>query len=75
MDREYLTRLPKALPQDGRVLVHNTIRPVTRRQGWRGSRYWLQSADDTLEPCNCGFAPELGQHHRVRSASPTGGMA
>ena len=75
MDREYPTRLPKALPQDGRVLVHNTIRPVTRRQGWRGSRYWLQSADDTLEPCNCGFAPELGQHHRVRSASPTGGMA
>jgi hypothetical protein len=27
---EYLTRLPKALPQDGRVLVHNNVRPARR---------------------------------------------
>ena len=42
---EYLAALPKALPPDGRVLVHNQVYPVARRPGTRGSRCWLQQAD------------------------------
>jgi hypothetical protein len=50
----YPTKVPEELPS-GRFLVHNEVRPDPRmRQGWRGSRYWLQALDDTLEPCDCG---------------------
>jgi hypothetical protein len=48
------------------VLVHNSVRP-TRRLGSRGFRAWLQSPDSVgLEVCGCGWAPELGQHYRVK---------
>ena len=60
---EYPQSLPAAVP-DGRVLVHNGVCP-SRRQGQRGSRYWLQPPADTLEVCDCGWAPELGDHYRV----------
>jgi hypothetical protein len=64
--REYLERLPKAVPA-GRLLVHNHVRPA-RRLGWRGFRAWLLPADqpDGVEPCGCGWAAELGVHYRVR---------
>jgi hypothetical protein len=69
---EYLDRLPQALPQDGRVLVHNNVRPA-RRAGCEVSGM-LQPLADALEVCDCGFAPELGRHYRVRSASPAEGV-
>jgi hypothetical protein len=61
---EYPRSLPAAVP-DGRVLVHNSVRPS--RQGQRGSRYWLQPPADNLEICGCGWASELGDHYRVKS--------
>jgi hypothetical protein len=67
---EYITkRLPSAIP-GGKVLVHNQVYPVARRPGTRGSRCWLQEPSDRLEPCDCGWAPELGGHYRVAGSRP-----
>lgn len=58
---QYLDKVPKSIPPDAR-LVH---RP-TRLLG-RGFRAWLVTLDtEGLEPCSCGWAPELGEHFRVR---------
>ena len=49
-------------------IVHNHIEPSTRAIGARGFRIWVQRLDDTdapIEPCPCGWAPELGRHFRV----------
>jgi hypothetical protein len=54
---------------DGRVLVHNQLVPVVERNGARGSRYWLQLPADSLEVCDCGWAPEL------RLLGPPGGFS
>jgi hypothetical protein len=35
---DYPNSLPAVIPAD-RVLVHNHVSPVARRQGMRGSRY------------------------------------
>jgi hypothetical protein len=65
MTLDYLRTLPTAVPPD-RVLVHNNVRP-TRRLGSRGFRAWLAAPDPTqLETCDCGFAPEVGPHFRIR---------
>jgi hypothetical protein len=65
MTMQYLTKLPRAVPA-GRVLVHNNVTP-TRRLSSRGFRAWLSEPDTTrLEICQCGWAPELGEHHRVK---------
>ncbi len=66
---EYLTRTPSAddVPA-GRVVVHNQVNPA-RRLGTRGFRAWLTAPDaQKLEPCGCGWAPEIGEHYRVRAA-------
>jgi hypothetical protein len=62
--RTYLSRMPMVVPA-GRVLVHNNLRP-TRRFGVRGFRAWLQNSTDGLERCDCGFAPLIATHYRVR---------
>jgi len=31
---------------------------------------WLQAQDDHLEPCDCGWTPELGTHYRVKLKVP-----
>ncbi|SRR6266702_1394639 len=67
-DREYLSRLPASVPA-GRRLVHNSVRPVARRGGTRGSRFWLSEPGPALEICDCDWAPELGSHYRVDAAS------
>jgi hypothetical protein len=59
----YLTELPEALPP-GLMLVHNHFRPA--RLGSRGFRAWLQEPGNNLLGCDCGWAPELGQHYTVR---------
>jgi hypothetical protein len=63
----YLFAVPKAIP-GGWHLVHNHIQPSTRRIGSRGFRIWLKREKRGLEPCGCGFAPELGTHYRVARA-------
>jgi hypothetical protein len=68
---EYLRSLPKTVPA-GKVLVHNQVYPVARRQGTRGSRYWLRPPSDRFEVCDCGWAPELGEHYRLAGATPRG---
>ena len=67
---EYLQKLPDSIPAN-KVLVHNSVRP-TRRLGARGFRAWLSPKDrEGLKLCDCGWAPELGQHFRVlRPTSP-----
>jgi hypothetical protein len=64
---EYLDRLPTLIPP-GKALVHNSVRP-TRRLGANGFRAWLVDVDDDRNArrvvCDCGFAPELGQHYRM----------
>jgi hypothetical protein len=67
----YLKRLPaqRDIPA-GQVVVHNSVRP-TRRLGSRGFRAWLASRAASLEPCPCGWAPELGEHYRV-AGNPKG---
>jgi len=60
----YLQRLPEAIPE-GQFLVHNSVRP-THPLGSQGFRAWLQAQDEHLEPCDCGWTPELGTHYRVK---------
>jgi hypothetical protein len=60
----YLRTLPEAVP-DGQFLVHNSVRP-THPLGLHGFRAWLQTHDNRLEPCNCGWSPQLGTHYRVK---------
>lgn len=66
--REYLFKYPTSIP-DGKLLVHNQVtRGITprRRPGVNGFRIWLDDADaERREPCDCGWAPELGRHYRV----------
>jgi len=63
----YLFSLPESVPS-GWVLVHNNVYPVARKVGERGSRSWLYPPDlEKLEVCDCGWAPELGEHYRVRA--------
>lgn len=61
---QYLSRLPKRVPA-GKVLVHNTVAP-TGNLNSRGFRAWLTTPDKSLEVCPCRWAPELGEHYRVR---------
>ena len=62
----YLNKIPGEVPAD-LVVVHNSVRPA-RRLGTRGFRAWLadRSSMDRLEVCDCDWAPELGEHYRVR---------
>jgi hypothetical protein len=64
----YLQRLPEAIPE-GQFLVHNSVRP-THPLGSHGFRAWLQAQDEHLEPCDCGWTPELGTHYRVKLKIP-----
>jgi len=71
---QYLLRLPTVAPGtkwlgEHRVLVHNHIRP-TRQLGMRGFRAWLTTPDaEHLTRCDCAWAPELGDHYRIRRDS------
>jgi hypothetical protein len=64
----YLQRLPESIPE-GQFLVHNSARP-THPLGSQGFRAWLQAQDEHLEPCDCGWTPELGTHYRVKLTTP-----
>jgi hypothetical protein len=61
---EYLSKIPSGVP-DGRVVVHNTVRPAGRL-GTRGFRAWFDEPSERLEVCGCDWAPELSEHYRVK---------
>lgn len=61
---EYLSKIPSGVPE-GWVVVHSHVRP-TRRLGSRGFRAWLAEPRDRLEVCGCDWAPQLGEHYRVK---------
>jgi hypothetical protein len=60
---KYLSTIPAEVPA-GWVVVHNNVR-ATGRLGSRGFRAWLTGPSDRLSVCECGWAPELGEHYRV----------
>jgi hypothetical protein len=50
MQMRYLTRVPRAPLENGRVLVHNHVRHTKyARSGTRGFRYWSQKLTSDLE--------------------------
>jgi hypothetical protein len=51
---DYLRSVPER-PPEGRVLVHNQVRP-RRILGMGGFRAWSQPLDASLEECRCGWA-------------------
>ena len=65
---EYLYAIPAEVPA-GRVVVHNSVRP-TRHLGSRGFRAWLAEPSERLVLCTCEWAPEIGEHYRLRHWTP-----
>jgi hypothetical protein len=63
--REYLERLPTQVPE-GKMLVHNNLKPNRPKRLGTRFRAWLQLPADNLKPCDCGWAPELGVHYYVK---------
>jgi hypothetical protein len=64
---EYLYEIPRARPNDGRVLVHNL--PRARRNqplGRDGLRIFLAEPSERWERCACGWAAHLPEHYRTR---------
>ena len=65
----YLQRLPEAIPE-GQFLVHNSDWAMCFQDccsvNFSLGRAWLQARDEHLEPCDCGWTPELGMHYRVK---------
>lgn len=67
---DYLYVLPEAVPSD-RVIVHNNVVigiTPTRKLGTQGFRAWLVPIElrPLLEVCECGWAPQLGDHFRIK---------
>ena len=77
----YLRRIPAKLPA-GEIVVHNHVKPCLdpdRRAegveamadvtllGLNGFRAWTwPEGDDRATPCDCGWAPHLAVHYRVK---------
>ena len=60
---KFLRELPELIPES-QWLVHNNAQPA-HPLGTNGFQAWLQEPDPAnRETCNCGWAPELGQHFR-----------
>lgn len=55
------------LEGDGRLLVHNHVRPEDDMSdvihGWHGFRAWLTADHINVERCFCGWAPQLQRSH------------
>jgi hypothetical protein len=64
MTSEYISVIPKEVPE-GRVLMHNHVRPTTRLGSW-GFRAWLDDhVPDNFARCDCGWAPGLVHYARA----------
>jgi len=67
-DIDYLEEMPTVIPA-GKFLIHNNVVPA-KRIGSRGFRIWYVSPDSTkYVVCDCGWAPELGDHYRINTES------
>jgi hypothetical protein len=64
----YLRKIPDRVPK-GEVVVHNNARPTAHLSS-RGFRAWRQSPTEALEKCDCGWAPDLPEHYRVKGIPP-----
>jgi hypothetical protein len=64
-DMEYLFKIPSRVPE-GRIVVHDHVRPARPALGAHGFRAWLAEPSERLEVCGCDWAPMLGEHYRVR---------
>jgi hypothetical protein len=65
---DYLEEMPTVVPA-GKLLVHNNVVPA-KRIGSRGFRIWYVSPDSAkYVVCDCGWAPELGEHYRINTES------
>ena len=62
----YVRFIPKTVPE-GWAVVHNHVIPV-HPIGLNGFRVWIQERRKSpkLERCDCGWAPSLAVHYRVR---------
>lgn len=76
----YLTRIPAEAPP-GEIVVHNHVRPPLDPEryaagvtcmayvtpGMNGFRAWTwDEGDGRAVPCDCGWAPLLAVHYRVK---------
>jgi hypothetical protein len=84
VNMRYLSGVPKQVPP-GRVVVHNNVRarrlptdftfdPGKPEPQWRklredGFRAWTQLPEERLVVCDCGWAPHLSEHYRVKAGS------
>jgi hypothetical protein len=67
---EYLKAIPRAVPP-GKVLVHNRVPRDLGEPGAGPERLPLlavRAVGARWEPCDCGWAPNLPEHHRTREA-------
>ncbi len=62
---DYLSEIPEEVPE-GKIVVHNHAPPRSRELGLEGFRAWLAVPDPYYEKCPCDWAPELGEHYKVR---------
>jgi hypothetical protein len=59
----------------GMVLVHNHVRPEGFPDvplGLSGFRAWLETLGQHLIACQCGWAPKVGKHYRVKEVGYAG---
>jgi hypothetical protein len=64
----HLARIPRKPLPPGHVVVHNHVRPQPWLGMW-GFRAWIAAPGDgyAVERCDCGWAPKLREHYRVKS--------
>jgi hypothetical protein len=71
---EYIHKVPARLPE-GKVLVHNRVSSGPkgeRRSGEGGFRFWLAAPNPERQaPCDCPWAPNVGQHYRTKLTAST----
>jgi len=60
---EYLASYPKHEPEDGRVIVHNHVRPQ-RILGRNGFRAWLDELSPEHVECSCSRSKL--KHYRMK---------
>ena len=65
VNMRYCGVTPRVIPQ-GRILVHNQV-IFPGKLGLNGFRAWTQDENDSaVKVCNCGFAPKINQHYRMK---------
>jgi len=66
-EMQFIPYIPKQVP-NGHILVHSNVAPQPRI-GMNGFRIWLSPPDPNkyaVEVCECGWAPHLLEHYRVK---------